>query len=111
MAKLKYNGDIPLDARRTYSRAKASAVFRREEWAFTCDTWYEMWQTSGFWEHRGREPHHYCMVRLDPIEAWGPHNCIIVTRRQFMKKNGYENFVPGFPRARWQPKHDVRNKK
>lgn len=107
----KYDKKYPYDITKIYSRAKALAKYNRQEWAFTIDTWWDMWQDGDLWQHRGREPHQYCMVRLDPIEAWGPHNCIIVARRQFMKKSGYENFIPGFPRAHWQRKHDVRNKK
>lgn len=99
------NKEIPYSERQKYARAKAQAKFRREEWAFTADTWYNMWLDSGVIEHRGRKPHQYCMVRLDTIEAWGPHNCIIVPRRTHMKKAAYE-MLSG-DKTDWQRRHGV----
>jgi len=89
-----------------YSRVKAQANFRREEWAFTYESWTHMWDQSGKREHRGRKPHQYCMVRKDPIEAWGPHNCIIVTRRMHLKKQAYEA-IHNYEKRDWEDKHSV----
>tara|TARA_R100001509_G_scaffold165384_1_gene146786 strand:+ start:2605 stop:2955 length:351 start_codon:yes stop_codon:yes gene_type:complete len=75
-----------------YSMAKAQAKFRGEEWAFTDETWHKLWVDSGHIEHMGRQIHQYCMVRKDPLEAWGPHNCIIVTRRKHLRKKVYERW-------------------
>jgi hypothetical protein len=69
-----------------YARSKCQAKYRREEWAFTPETWMRHWRNSGVMQHCTRRVHGYCMVRLDPIEAWGPHNCIIVPRRQALMK-------------------------
>jgi len=107
MPKVIYDQSISKQDRRTYSNTKAQAAYRGEEWAFTIETWLDMWETSGFKEHRGRQPHQYCMVRLDPIEAWGPHNCIIVARRMLLKKTCYEAML-GLPKSNWQARHDVR---
>lgn len=101
-----YNQKIPGKTRAQYSRAKAQAKYRKEEWAFTLETWIEKWQSSGRWEHRGREPHHFCMVRLDTIEAWSPKNTIIVTRRVHMRKNGYES-LKWTKKTNFEPRHDV----
>lgn len=84
----KYSLPHPWNQR--YARAKAQAKFRREEWAFTEHTWYRHWQNSGVMQHRHREIQGYCMVRLDPIEAWGPHNCIIVPRRRQLLRTLWE---------------------
>ena len=92
--------------RRKYSNTRALARYRKEEWAFTFETWDDMWETSGVKEHRGNKPHQYCMVRLDPIEAWGPHNCIIVGRRMHLKKQAYET-MHNFPKMPWEEKHGV----
>ena len=70
-----------------YARAKAQAKSRREDWAFTPETWYRHWKLSGVMQHRMRKIQGYCMVRVDRLEAWGPHNCIIVNRRQTLLKN------------------------
>lgn len=100
------NIDIPSMERKKYSRAKAQAKFRKDEWAFTVDTWYKMWLESGVIEHRGKEPHQYCMVRLDPIEAWGPHNCIIVPRRMHLKKVIHDSLWSD-KKSQWQRHHGV----
>jgi len=69
-----------------YARARCQAKYRREEWAFTPETWYRTWVNSGVMKHRMRQPHGYCMARMDKLEAWGPHNCIIVSRRKQLRK-------------------------
>ena len=100
----KYEMTIPKLWRDRYSRAQAQAKYRREEWAFTIDSWVGMWQDSGVAEHMGREPHQYCMVRKDRIEAWGPHNCIIITRRMKMKRDAYVH-IHKYEDADWHNGH------
>lgn len=106
MPTLVYDQSIPSCIRKQYSRAKAQAKYRREEWAFTAESWYAKWQESGRIEHRGSKPHHFCMVRLDSIEAWSPKNTIIVSRRLHMRKGAYEQFGYAI-KTDWQPKHDA----
>ena len=101
--------EIPTEWAKRYSKAQAQAKFRKEEWAFDQHTWYNMWMESGFAEHLGREPHSYCMTRKDTIEAWGPHNCIIIPRRMHLKKRAFVEFH-GYQDAPWEDRHDVRNK-
>jgi len=101
--------EIPSEWAKRYSKARAQAKFRKEEWAFDQHTWLKMWMDSGVAEHRGSLIQGYCMVRKDPIEAWGPHNCIIVPRRQHLKRGAYIHFH-GYPDAPWEDRHDVRNK-
>ena len=48
-----YDRSIPSEDRTAYARQKAQAKYRRQEWAFTIDTWLDMWNTSGVKEHRG----------------------------------------------------------
>jgi len=84
---------IPYPWVKAYSLAKAQAKFLRHEWAFELETWFGMWEESGVKQHRGNKPHQYCMVRLDQIEAWGPHNCIIIPRRKGLQKHVYENVL------------------
>lgn len=90
-----------------YSRQQAQARYRKQEWAFTDKTWFKMWEDSGVMEHMGREPHQYCMVRLDPIEAWSPKNCIIVPRRMHLKKGIYDALWSK-EKTNWQPRHGVK---
>lgn len=74
------------EAQRQYQRAQCQARHRREEWAFEPYTWWRVWFESGVTPHRGSQAHAYCMTRVDPLEAWGPHNSIIVSRRQLFRK-------------------------
>lgn len=107
MPKRIYDQSIDIKDRRKYSNTRAQARMRNEEWAFTLESWLEMWTASNVYEHRGNKPHQYCMVRLDTIEAWGPHNCVIVPRRTLLKKNAYENLL-AWPKSDWQPRHGVK---
>lgn len=106
MPKTVYDTSIPSSDRLAYSRCKAQAKYRKEEWAFTIEDWLELWETSGVKQHRGSKPHQYCMVRKDPIEAWGAHNCIIVARRMHLKKQAYEQMW-NVPKTDWQDRHSV----
>lgn len=100
---IKYN--IPREWGVRYSRAKALAKYRGEYWAFTHETWYDMWVESGVMHHMSNKPEGYCMVRKDPIEAWSPNNCIIVTRRNHFKKTWYEKQKN--KKVDWQDRHGV----
>ena len=106
MPKYVYDKNIPSADRLAYARQKAQAKYRREEWAFTIDTWLAMWDQSGVKQWRGSKPHEFCMVRKDEIEAWGPHNCIIVARRKHLRKEMYEKMW-NVPKTAWQDKHAV----
>lgn len=100
---------LPKEIAKHYSRAKAQAKFRGEEWAFTEWDWWSVWESSGVYEHRGKQPHQYCMARKDPMEAWSPANCVIIPRRQHYRKNAYVGWF-GYPNMPWEDRHDVRNK-
>ena len=93
-----------------YARARCQALFRNAYWAFTPETWYQLWVDSGVMRHRGRRIHQYRMVRMDPIEAYGPHNCIIVTNRMAFRKLMYENSRRG-PKTNFQPQHAVNHRR
>jgi hypothetical protein len=93
-----------------YARARCQAIFRGAFWAFTPDTWYQMWVDSGVMRHKGRKTHQYRMVRMDPIEAYGPHNCIIVSNRMHYRKLIIEN-TRRCPKSNFQPHHAVNYKR
>jgi hypothetical protein len=92
-----------------YARARCQALFRNAYWAFTPDTWYQLWVNSGVMQHKGRKIHQYRMVRMDPIEAYGPHNCIIVSNRMHYRKLMYEN-TRRVPKTNFQPHHAVNHR-
>tara|TARA_R110000803_G_scaffold60787_2_gene120244 strand:+ start:735 stop:1061 length:327 start_codon:yes stop_codon:yes gene_type:complete len=79
-----------------YSRMKAQAKYRRDEWSLEPDEYMELWQASGVMEHCGNESHQYCMVRKDAIESWCYNNVIIVSRRKFLTKKFNED-IHNFP--------------
>lgn len=100
--------NIPYEWIKAYSNAKAQAKFQKQEWAFELETWYQMWEDSGVKEHRGNKPHQYCMVRKDPIEAWGPHNSIIISRRKGLQKQAYERMLKIYAPSEWEDRHAIR---
>ena len=89
--------------------SRHAANNRGDYWNFTWESWIDMWTGSGVMEHYGRKIHQYCMARKDPIEAWGPDNCIIIKRRTLIMKHAHENFN-GVERTEFTDKHDIRNK-
>jgi len=89
-----------------YARAKALAKFRGEYWNFTPETWFDMWVESGVMQWCSNRAEGYCMVKKDPIEAWGPHNAIIIPRRMLFRKFGYEMFQQ--EKAQFEDKHGVK---
>jgi hypothetical protein len=95
---------------RRYSRMKAQAKYRQQEWNLTPKDYMQIWDESGVKEHCGREPHQYCMVRKDPIESWSKKNCIIVTRRMHLRKQAYVGFH-SYPSTDWEDRHGVNNAK
>ena len=99
---------IPYEWVKAYSVAKAQAKFQKQEWAFELETWYKLWEDSGVKEHRGNKPHQYCMVRKDPIEAWGPHNSIIISRRKGLQKQAYERMLKIYAPTEWEDRHAIR---
>ena len=76
---------------RRYSVRRCQAKFRREEWAFTPETYMKVWLDSGRDKQCGRGPEDYCMVRIDATEAWGPHNTMIVQRKKQLTKLIFDN--------------------
>ena len=97
---------IPQPWRRKYAMVKAQAKHRGEEWAFDDVTWLKIWEDSGVKEHMGRHVHSYCMVRIDPVEAWAPYNVMVVTRRLHMKKNSHD-YMHRNGETDWQLRHGV----
>jgi hypothetical protein len=90
--RLKYTDKIPSDWRLRYSRARAQAKYRKEQWEFNIETWYGFWQSSNQSEKLGSKLDGVVMVRLDKNRAWSIDNCIIVSRRHQLWKLGRENF-------------------
>lgn len=103
-AKKKCNLPYPWNIK--YSRAKALAKYRNEYWNFTPETWFDMWVESGVMKHISNKPQGYCMVKKDPIEAWGTHNAIIIPRRMLFKKFGHEIWIR--EKAQFKDKHGVK---
>jgi len=101
MTHKKYNLPHPFNVR--YSRARALARYYGQEWAWTPETWYRVWQDSGVAEHMGKQVHQFCMVRVENMEAHGAHNCIIIPRRMHFKKLFYE-YIKDFPKTDYDPR-------
>lgn len=107
--KWKYEG-LERPWNRRYSRMKAQAKYRGDEWALSPQEYMQLWEESGVKEHCGAKPHQYCMVRKDPTEAWSYSNTMVVSRRLMLRKVCYETWH-GVPPTDWQDKHGVKNGK
>lgn len=87
---------LPKPWGRRYTRKRIYCLHLGQEWAFTHQTWYQMWCESGVMHLAGRGESQYRMVRVDPYEAWGPHNCRIVRGHRLL----YRNLALGWRRVR-----------
>jgi len=74
-----------------YSRAKSQAKFRSEGWELTPGEFLELWKNSGI--APGPKSHDGCMIRRDKSRAWKKDNVLIIERRNYMRKNFYENVL------------------
>ena len=64
-----------------WSRAKAQAKFRNEEFKITEPEWMnEIWPEH-LWARRGRKGDQLCLIRVDNRQEWSKKNTYIVTRR------------------------------
>ena len=68
------------DKHRTYSKAKAQADYRNEEWSLTAAEWDIIWPDH-LWDRRGRDPESLCMSRKDYEKGWSLDNVRLLTRR------------------------------
>src|SRR5262245_11518524 len=53
-----------------YHRHKSSALYRGIEFLLTFEDWWNIWQTSGKWEQRGRQRDQYVMARFGDQGAY-----------------------------------------
>jgi hypothetical protein len=77
-----YPGDrAASDKHRAWSRAKAQANFRKEEWLLEEQYWMNDLWPEHLWKRRGRSSDGLGITRWDREKAWTPENTFIVTRR------------------------------
>jgi hypothetical protein len=79
--------DIPKIWVRKYNVKQCYCRYKKQEWAFTVYSFYDVWKKSGVMDKISRSPSGYCMVRLDPMEAWSPNNVKIVQRGRLLMRN------------------------
>lgn len=86
----KVQGQIPHDQYVAWSRAKAQAAFRNEQWDLTFEEFQKIWQ--GYWDQRGRASTDYCMSREDPFGPWTIDNVNCIQRREYLRRQAmYRN--------------------
>tara|TARA_A100001201_G_scaffold68984_1_gene63763 strand:- start:1422 stop:1748 length:327 start_codon:yes stop_codon:yes gene_type:complete len=79
--------DVPVEWVARYNRKKTYCRWKKQEWAFTPQSFYAVWKQSGVMHKISRSPSGYCMVRLDPTEAWSPKNVKIIVRGRLLMRN------------------------
>jgi hypothetical protein len=79
--------DVPTEWVTRYNRKKVFCLWKKQEWSFTLHSFYDLWCKSGVMDKISRSPGGYCMVRLDPTEAWSPKNVKIVQRGRLLMRN------------------------
>lgn len=64
-----------------WSRARAQAQFRGEDWQLTWPDWREIWGDQ--WHRRGRHRHSLMLMRRDWHEPWTVANCFLARRENY----------------------------
>jgi len=65
-------------ARLAFKMQRNSANQRGIEWGLSLAQWWDVWQTSGKWELRGRGKGHYCMSRINDENGYRVGNVSIL---------------------------------
>jgi len=86
-----------------YWAQKSQAKNRGIEFKLTFDQWWDIWQTSGKWEERGRNKGQYVMSRFNDCGAYEINNVFIQTNANNNRdaapnrkytKNSFVNRIP-----------------
>lgn len=92
------------EAAQRYKEHKKNAYRRRIGWGFTLKTWWDVWDKSGKWAHRGAKSGHYVMARFKDIGPYSPTNVEIILHTKNVTdvwgtKHGVEKMMLRKPRG------------
>ena len=73
-----YKDPIKRNMHHHYSKFKAQALFRQEEFALPIDDFFDVWE--GRWHVRGRRADNLVLTRIDTEMPWCRGNIEIITR-------------------------------
>ena len=79
---------------------RSTAIHRGLEWKMKLWEWWQVWQSSGKWESRGRDKGGYVMCRFKDTGAYEVGNVYIATKRH------NSSFQPNNPYRLNHPDHD-----
>ena len=85
--RLPYTDPFERERYYAFTKHRAQAHYRREEYDLTHDDWCELWDRETFLQ-RGRGIDDLCLSRKDHTGAWCRENVHIVPRREHLKRNG-----------------------
>ena len=68
-----------------WSRARAQAAFRDEQWQLTFNDWCHFWSTEELWAQRGRANESLCLTRYDETAPWSLKNCCLIKRYNHLR--------------------------
>lgn len=71
---------------RAFIQQKNQAQFRGEDWQLSFEDWIKIWGTD--FDRRGRLADSLCLTRWDLDDAWSVNNCILMERRDHMRRCG-----------------------
>lgn len=76
---------IPAIAEKRYLEQRAQARMRKLPFTLTLQQWWEVWQSSGKWEQRGRRKDQYCMSRINDCGGYELGNVFIQSHADNVK--------------------------
>jgi len=74
-----FHEDIEKTPLYPFKKQKGNAKERNIEWLFNIDEWWEVWNSSGKWEKRGRCLGQYVMARYGDVGPYSKDNVYITT--------------------------------
>jgi len=81
-----YSDPIQKNLRVTWTRSKAQARARGEQWMIDWEDYYYIWTVNGDVLNKGRSQTSLCLARLDPKAPWTVGNVQIEPRSQHLKR-------------------------
>lgn len=81
-----YSNPVEKNLRLTWTRSKAQARLRGEEWLIDWEDYYYLWTRNQDYKKKGRSPDSICLARIDTSKGWHVDNVSLEPRSQHLQR-------------------------
>lgn len=89
-----YSNPVEKNLRLTWTRSKAQARLRGEEWLIDWEDYYYLWTRNEDYKKKGRGSNSVCLGRIDTQGPWSVDNVILGDRSEHLSR-----LYSGVPKA------------